>query len=362
MGTVTTVSGEISPGELGYTLTHEHLLLDMTAWIDDDTARPVLEEARLTDPVTFENLWEVRERPYTYDNCRLDDVETAIEEVQRFQEYGGDTIVDVTSIGLHRDPEGLRRIARRTGVNVVAGTGHYVSASHPPDIDGKSAEDIADGIISDLNEGIGGTDVRAGIIGEVGASKGFMSNSNEKKTFRGAAIAQAQTGVPITVHPPYNYEEAHDVLDVLEDAGADLENVVIGHLSDTIRNEESFEYHRSIGERGAYLAFDDFGMIGHRSTSNDLYDDVENVGPLDEDRINRVVDLYKAGFADQLLLSQDMCRKTHLTVYGGNGYGHLLRNVTPRLQRPSPHREALSREDIDRLMIENPRRLLSLSA
>lgn len=358
MNTVTTVCGDVATETLGHTLTHEHLLLDMNSR-DDDAPRSDVDDERLTAPVTPDNIWWVRENPYTHDNCRLDDVDTAVGEVDRFSEHGGNTIVDVTSIGLNRDPGGLRRVSRRTGVNVIAGTGHYVGAYHPSNIDELTAEDIADMIVSDLTDGIGDTGIRAGIIGEIGASEGFVSNHNEKKTFRGAAMAQSRTGAPLTVHPPYNYEEAHDVLDVLEGAGADLKNVVMGHMSDTIRNQDSFEYHRSVAERGVYLAYDDFGMVGARGTTTDTYGDVENVGPLDETRINRVVALYEIGFEDQLLLSQDICRKTHLTKYGGHGYGYLLRNIVPRLQRSSPCRKGLSSGAVARLLVENPRQLLS---
>lgn len=259
------------------------------------------------------------------------------------------------------DPLGLKRIANRTDINIVAGTGYYIGSSHPADMDQRTAEDIADEFVSDVSRGMGDTDIKAGIIGEIGASKGFLSNDNEKKVFRGAAMAQSETGAPISIHPPFNYEEAHDILDFLEDAGADLENVVMGHLSDTIRNEDSFEYHRSIGERNVYMAYDDFGMIGHRITSTDHFQDVENVGPLDEDRINRVVGLYEAGFEDQLLISQDVCRKTHLTNFGGHGYGHILRNIVPRLKESSPFRDGLSDDAIENLLIENPKRLLTIS-
>ncbi|GGJ16967.1 aryldialkylphosphatase [Halobellus salinus] len=360
MGRIITVDGEIAPDSLGVTLPHEHLFVDGSGWIDDDRSRSVLQDRFLHEDVSMETLSRLRDNPYTYDNCRLDDVETIASEVQRFHDRGGDSIVDVTSVGLHRDPSGLRTVSRRTGVNVIAGCGYYISDTHPSTMDEKSKSDIAAEIVSDIENGIGDTGVRAGIIGELGATKGFVSNDNEKKAFRGAAIAQQRTGVPITIHPPYNYEEAHDILDVLEDEGANLENVVMGHLSDTIRNEGSLDYHTSIGDRGVFLAFDDFGMIGHRGTENDYYQEVENVGPLDEDRINRVVELYEAGYDDQLLLSHDVWRKTQLATYGGRGYAHLLDNIVPRLQQSSPKRNALDREAIEVLTVQNVREMLTV--
>lgn len=361
MGHVITIDGEVSPAALGRTLPHEHLLIDGSVWIDADATRPVLAERDIHQETSCENVWRLRDNPYTYDNSRLDDVDLIAAEAERFYERGGGTIVDVTSIGLRRDPVGLLRLSRRTGLHVVAGCGYYVSHCHPDDMNEKSKTDVADEIVSDVREGIGTTGVQAGIIGEVGTTKEFLSNENEVTSVRGAAIAQQRTGAPITIHPPYNYQEAHDILDILEAEGADLENVVMGHLSDTIRDPDSFEYHASIGDRGVYLGFDDFGMVGHRGTSNDLFDKVENVGPLDEDRINRVVGLYEAGYEDQLLLSHDISRKSYLTKYGGHGYGHILRNIVPRLLKSSPKRSALSRDDVERLIVNNPQEVLTIA-
>ena len=47
-----------------------------------------------------------------------------------YKQFGGGTLVDATSIGLGRDPVGLARISRQTGVNIVMGASYYVALSH----------------------------------------------------------------------------------------------------------------------------------------------------------------------------------------------------------------------------------------
>ena len=63
------------------------------------------------------------------DDTRLFDVPTAIEEVMRYRQNGGDSIVDATRIGIAGDPVGLFQISRATGVNIIMGASYYVAAS-----------------------------------------------------------------------------------------------------------------------------------------------------------------------------------------------------------------------------------------
>jgi phosphotriesterase-related protein len=352
MGNITTVTGEISSDDLGVTLPHEHLLIDgTTPWIDevDDVVsyrRSAIEKRKIDAPVTMELRSWLEYNPGNYDNFTLDNIDLACEEVGRFAELGGETVVDVTGYGIGRDPRALRRIANRTGLNVIAGTGYYMRQAHPPNMDEKTAEGIANEIVSDLEEGMDDTNIRAGIIGEIGATHGFLEHENEVTSFRGAAMAQQRTGAPITIHPPFFYKESHDVLDVLEEAGADLENVILGHMDPTIRADDSLEYHQSLADRGPFLEFDIFGQSGYSPAFDKTF-------PLDADKIQRVVDLFD-DYGDQLLVSQDTCQKIHLKRYGGFGYDHILRNIVPRFRR-----RGLSNEAIDRLLIENPARALA---
>src|SRR6185295_18302874 len=92
----------------------------------------------------------------------------AAEEIARFRDAGGSTIVDVTTIGLAPDPNALRDIATAAGINVVAGAGYYREKCLPEGVLDKSVEELAEELEGWVLEGMYGTDVRAGILGERG--------------------------------------------------------------------------------------------------------------------------------------------------------------------------------------------------
>jgi phosphotriesterase-related protein len=356
MAEVRTVLGDVPAESVGKTLPHEHLLLDISVWADEEGKRDTMTRKRRADTaVTLGDLWWMgTDRAFgseCRDNWRLDDPELAVEEVERFARAGGDTLVDVTPMSpvVGRDPERIRDIAHETGLNVVAGTGHYVRGAHPPEVAEQSAEEIAATMTGDINSGMNDTDVRAGVIGEIGTSHGFLDHEGERKCVRAAAITQADTGASITLHPPFFYQEAHDVLDVLADAGADLGRVVVGHLDCSLRLEGAFEYYRSLAERGVYLQFDTFGRTGYHAAYDQSY-------PLDADRIGMLERLIEAGYGEQLLLSQDVCKKIHLTQYGGIGYDYILRDIVPRLRR-----RGFDAATIEGLLVRNPRDAISFA-
>ena len=350
MASVHTVTGELDTEEMGITLPHEHLLVDISVWADVEGERKTMTQRQRADAeVDLENLWWMGTgRAFgseSRDNWRLDDPERAVEEVNRYAYAGGQTLVDVTPMSpvIGRDPQEVRKIAHRTGLNVVAGTGHYVGHAHPDGVDDQSAEDLAAEMTADITEGMDETDVRAGIIGEIGTSHGYLEHENERKSIRAAAITQQETGAAITLHPPFFYQEAHDVLDDLEDAGADLDDVIVGHMDCSLRLDGAFDYYKSIADRGAYLEFDTFGRTGYHATFDTSY-------PLDADRIEMIRRLFDAGYEDQVVISQDICKKIHLISYGGIGYDYILRDIVPRLRR-----REFTQSEIDRLIVGNPR-------
>ena len=150
-GKVQTVEGLMEPGDLGVTLTHEHLLIDLAITRD----RPSEASLRQSyyEPVSMKNLAHIRNHSMqNADNSRLMDVDTAIEEAGLYHQFGGDTLVDATSIGIARDPVGLRRISRATGVNVVMGASFYVDPAHPQDMDGRSEDSLTEQIVLDVTD------------------------------------------------------------------------------------------------------------------------------------------------------------------------------------------------------------------
>ena len=185
-GKVITVNGPFDPNELGPTLMHEHLFCDISWW-NTPPPDPTPEDMELWDAnLTLENLYLARGRKVIKDNFMLDDELMAIAEASRFHVVGGRTIVDVTNIGCGRNPQAVKRVAEATGLNVVIGSGWYQKASHPPDMDQRTPEDLAEEIIRDIRVGVGETGVRSGIIGEVGIN-GDPITPNEVKSLQATA-------------------------------------------------------------------------------------------------------------------------------------------------------------------------------
>ena len=87
----------------------------------------------------------------------------------------------------------------RTGVNIVRGSGYYVGASHPPQMENWTVDEVKETIVSEHRDGIGGSDVRSGIIGEIGVT--YPWGKTEKKVLQASARAMADTGLSLEVHP-----------------------------------------------------------------------------------------------------------------------------------------------------------------
>ena len=234
-GKVQTVTGPIDPGELGVTLMHEHLLIDLECYFQAPDAAS--ERAWVNAPLTMERLGGVGARvAYNLDNLKLLDEGAAVEEASRFRYAGGGTLVDVTSRGIARDPLALARISRATGLNVVMGASYYVPFAHPLNMDSKSEDEIAEEIVHDVTVGVGETGIRSGIIGEVGNFHPL--SENERKVLRASAAAHLATGAPITIHPGADRIE---IVDILAKAGADPRHVVMGHLGPGPAEPSSFK-------------------------------------------------------------------------------------------------------------------------
>ncbi len=272
------------------------------------------------------------------DNCALQDEQLAAAELGLAVELGCRTVVDPTCSGIGRNPLALQRIARTAGVNVVMGAGYYLQASHPPELARMSEDAIADAIVCEALEGVDGSGVRIGLIGEVGVSADFTPD--EQKSLRGAARAARRTGLPLMVHLPGWVRHAHRVLDMVEQEGAELRHTVLCHMNPSC---DDFVYQTSLAERGAFLEYDMIGM-------DFWYADQGVQCPSDEENARAIARLIQAGFVKRLLLSQDVFLKMMLTRYGGFGYGYLLRHFIPRLQRHGVPDDA-----IRTMLVENPR-------
>lgn len=302
MTDVMTVLGPVPTGELGPTLMHEHLFINLM-------------------------------REYRGDGL-LNDEDLATRECAAFRDVGGRTLVDCTNGSMGRDPLALVRVARNTGVNIVMGSGHYrVPYLDEPWLDAHTVDEVADHIIQDLTDGVGDTGVRAGIIGEVGADKWYIS-AFEERSFRGAARAHLRTGVPITTHAA-RWPVGIAQLDLLESEGVSPDAVIVGHC-DTVPIPE---YHLALARRGAYVQFDN----------------IRGGSDYELDRqAEYVLRLRAEGFADRVLLSHDVCLASLLGLRGGPGFTLLWRDFIPRLLR-----HGMTDVEVSHIMTDNPARALS---
>lgn len=340
-GQVMTVRGPVPVEALGVTLIHEHILNDCRCWWH----RPAEDERRhlAEGPVRKEILGELRMDPFVnLDNCALDDPQAAIEELSAFEALGGRTVVDPTCRGIGRNPEALARISEACGLQIVMGAGYYLESSHPPAVKKMSADAIADEIVREATEGVDGSGIRIGLIGEIGVSADFTAP--EEKSLRGAARAQERTGLPLMVHLPGWFRHGHRVLDVVEAEGGDPRHTVLCHMNPSF---EDVDYQTGLARRGAFIEYDMIGM-------DYFYADQGVQCPADWQTAAAIARLIDWGYGDRLLLSQDVFLKMMLTRHGGFGYAHVLRHFVPRLRRAGVAEEA-----IEAMLVINPRRVFS---
>lgn len=341
MSEVMTVRGPVPVTELGVVLTHEHLLNDVSSWWQRSTLPGIDPDAYADAPVTEDLGWELRQDPFgNRDNCRLDDVEVCVAEVARFAALGGGTILDATGLGLGRDLSRLREVSERTGVHVVAGTGYYLDAAQPADVHGLAPEAIAERILADLEEGEDG--IRPGFIGEIGVGADFTPA--EQASLRGAFLAQRASGLPVQVHLPGWFRRGRDVLDLADELQVDPARVVLCHMGPS---GDDLDYQVELLRRGAWVQYDMVGM-------EVFYADQGVQCPSDEQNAAWIARLVDLGHGERLLLSQDVFLKSLLRCHGGPGYAHIPQFFVPRLRR-----HGLTETDIETLLVDNPRRLLT---
>ncbi|WP_288192174.1 phosphotriesterase-related protein [uncultured Phyllobacterium sp.] len=339
-----TVNGPIAAEALGITLMHEHILNDCRCWWH---APKTPERQYLAGGfVCMEILGELKQDPFVNKhNITLDDEPLAISELRAFANAGGKTVVEPTCRGIGRNPLALRRIAKAAGLNVVMGAGYYLGSSHPAEVAAMTVGDIANEIVREAVEGVDGTDVKIGLIGEIGVSSDFTAE--EEKSLRGAAQAQVRTGLPLMVHLPGWFRLGHRVLDVVAQEGADIRHTVLCHMNPS---HDDFSYQSELAARGAFIEYDMIGM-------DFFYADQQVQCPSDEEAARAIVRLAEAGYLDRVLLSHDVFLKMMLTRYGGNGYAYVLRHFLPRLKR-----HGLDETALDQMMRANPRSVFQAGA
>jgi phosphotriesterase-related protein len=342
-----TVLGDIDPTTMGGALPHEHLIVDEDSWwvpLADPLADP-----SPTGTPRLENLWHWLERPIANrGNLNLHDEDLVVREIEELPSHGIGTIFELTNVGLGRNVEGLRRISERSGVHVVAGAGYYVAGSLDEGSKAASEDEMFARIVTDVNEGVDGTGIKAGVIGEVGLS--WPIEPVEERSLAAAVRAMDPTGAALTVHTPYferDVEILREIADRIRDLGADMDRVVLGHCDSFTRDPRFLDV---VPEFGCAIEIDLLGLSGQEQHPNTLF-----TYPSDEQRVTAVQGLVEAGHADRVLLSQDVALKTSLRAYGGHGYAYLPRVIVPWLRQ-------LGVEDaaIEQMIVGNPQRIFPI--
>ncbi len=306
-----TVLGPVEPSALGFTLPHEHTQIA---------------------------LWQIQNR---WDYWELTGDEPVIlDELRRFRDAGGTALADLTLPGVGRDPLWLRRLAEASGLHIVMGGGWYRTAYYPPGalIDRRSTDALAEELVGEATVGVGDTGIRTGILGEIGTDKPWMTPA-EERVHRAVARAARRTGLGIITHAVMSDVGAAQMT-IFEEEGVDPGRVVIGHAD----SYPVLDHYLGLIARGASIEFDFLGM---------------SFTPMEKHGEGRVVDLLleliHRGHLDRVLLSLDVCHNSQLHRYEGNGYTYLQDTFLPRLRAAG-----LSDAEIDRLTIENPRRILTI--
>lgn len=317
---VPTYRGQVAPDQLGWTLTHEHLFV----------LSPELD----------------REYPHPEWDAELA-VERAVAGLEDLWDLGVRTVVDLTVPGLGRDTVLVGRAAERVRMNLVASTGWYTDEvlppyfrTHGPDRLVGGPDPLVEMFRRDVTEGIGDSGVRAGMLKVVTDAPGMTPDVT--RIMAAVATVHGETGVPITTHSNPHRRNGLDQARFLLEREVDPAHVVIGHSGDST----DLDYLQALLDTGVLLGFDRFGMVHMGS---------------DEARVETVLELVARGYAPQLLLSHDSAYFSRVTPPSWREvhtphwtHDHLSRRVVPLLLE-----RGLRQEDLDTMMIDNARRLLT---
>lgn len=301
MGKIRTVLGDIEPQELGFTYTHEHL----------HAVPPEVQKDR---------------------DLEISNYDKTLEELLNFKSVGGKTLVEASTLDYGRDANVLAKMSQEAGVNVVATTGFNKHIYYPEWVKENSMGDIEEVLLKDVTVGMDGTSSKAGFL-KAGSWYNLI-HPLEEKTTRAIAKVHLETGAPIWIHTEAG-TMGMEMLDILEEEGADLTRVAVGHSD---RNADPY-YHLKMAKRGAYIQFDGPGKVKYYPDST---------------RIDLIKNLLDNGYDKQLLISGDMGRCSYLHAYGGGpGFKFIKTKFIPRMIE-----EGISEKEINTIFAENPARWL----
>ncbi|MDB5394843.1 MAG: hypothetical protein JWM91_2349 [Rhodospirillales bacterium] len=311
-GLIAAANGAVRIDGLGPTLIHEHVFLAPPGW-DREPTPPA--------------------------HTRRDWLAHAVDQLQELRDYGCATIVDPCPIDLGRDVEFVAEASARSGVTVVCATGIYTETGGAPELFRDTPlEQLVDLYVQEIEDGIGDTGIRAGVV-KIATGLNEISPYERKMITAGARAARA-TRVPIISHTE-GATCGHEQVDLVIKEGLSPARLLVGHLGD----RDDHDLHSAIARRGAYVGLDRFGFALELS---------------DTLRVKNLVQLVRAGFRDQILISADSCTcllgpaariKEQMPEWE---VSHVFKRVIPQLRSAG-----LTQEDIDAIVAANPRRFFA---
>ncbi len=320
---VNTVSGPVPADKLGKTLVHEHIIFGYPGWYGDMTIAPYDRQAILKE---------------------------ALAVMKEIKECGVETFIDATPNECGRDPELLKEVSEKSGINIICSTGYYFEGEGAPAYfkfrSGlfDACSEIYEMFMKEITEGIGATGIKAGVI-KLASSKDIITDY-EKMFFKAAARAQRETGVPIITHTQ-NGTMGPAQAEFLISEGVNPKSIMIGHMSDNT----DIRYHLSTLKHGVFIAFDRMGI------------QVIAGCPYDSEKYPVIIGLIGSGYADRIMISHDyiahwLGRPINIPeeiakpLIGNWHPAHLFKNIIPVLKKGGA-----SDEQINSIVVGNPKTL-----
>lgn len=333
---IQSVTGAVDSKQIKSVLAHEHFFIDLSHQGPDADPRPVT-------PADREQLLR---NPYSIrDNLILDNENTALEECRELAACGCNLVVECSNPGCGRQVGKLRELSERSGVHIVCGCGFYTVDTHPTDLEYQSVELLTEQLLDEIRFGAEGTTCKPGIIGEIGTSKEILSG--ERKALQAAGRASRESGLAVQIHIYPWSTNGLEALDILLKEKVAPERIVICH-ADVAPDRE---YILKLLKAGVFVEFDNFG----KEFICEPGGFAAGTFAKDRERAALVAELMHLGFADKLLITNDICLKCMLREHGGEGYTHIFRNMIPLISS-----FGIPEEEIRQILLHNnPLRMLA---
>ncbi|CAH2090791.1 unnamed protein product [Euphydryas editha] len=295
---VHTVVGDMLPENLGFTLPHEHLALNCTH-LYRKPPQPIAEKFNNAG-FEYVTIGYIKQYPYSHKyNLVFNDKnakEAVLKDIRNYKKNGGGTIVENTTEGLERDVDFYQTVQRKTGVNIVIGTGFYIADMQSMNHLLCKKEDLYNHMLTELTEGCEGyPSVKAGFIGEIASV--WPIRDFERKAILAAGEVQAQVGCGVSFHPHYVTEAPFEIMRLYMEAGGKIDKAVMSHLDRTLLDPAKL---LEFSDLGAYCQFDLFGTEVSYCQLN-----IDTDMPSDAQRLNMICHLLEEGKADRILMSHE---------------------------------------------------------